>query len=152
MPEVIVKTIIDAPKTLVWENLTNVEKFPRYLSVIRSANGDLGRDRTLKVSLSVGKLSMPLKVWVKDYQEQTRFSWGGPNIKLLSWFLDSEHYFVLEEISINKTRLIQGEKVTGLFALRIFEPLFIRRASPFFAEFNEGVKEHCETVFSDQKR
>ena len=151
MPEIIVETIIDAPKELVWENLTKVENFPLYLPLFASAKGNLGKDKTLKASIRVGKISFPIKVWIKDYQELSRFSWGEPPIKLLSWFMSSEHYFVIEQVAKNKTKLIQGEKVSGLFARPALEPTFKRLASPYFSQFNIGLKQYCESIYVSEK-
>jgi hypothetical protein len=57
---------------------------------------------------------MDFKPLVLNNQFSREFRWKG---KLgIRGIFDGEHYFILEEITPNQTRFIQGENFTGLFS------------------------------------
>jgi hypothetical protein len=107
--------LIDAPSEEVWKVLMNHEAYPEWNPFIKKISGSTKPGNYLETTLQTeGNDPMDFKPLVLKNQFSKEFRWKG---KLgIKGVFDGEHYFLLEEITPNQTRFIQGEKFTGLFS------------------------------------
>ncbi|MCF8262384.1 MAG: SRPBCC domain-containing protein [Melioribacteraceae bacterium] len=107
--------LIDAPSDEVWNVLMNHEAYPAWNPFIIKISGSTKTGDFLKTTLQTeGNDPMDFKPIVLKNQFRQEFRWKG---KLgIKGIFDGEHYFILEEVTPNQTRFIQGENFTGLFS------------------------------------
>ena len=107
--------IIDTPSEEIWAVLMNHEAYPEWNPFIKKISGSTKPGDYLETTLqTAGNDPMNFKPVVLKNQFNEEFRWKG---KLgMKGIFDGEHYFILEEITPNKTRFIQGEKFTGLLS------------------------------------
>lgn len=84
---------------------------------------------------------MVFKPVITDFTENERLEWVG-NLFIPGLF-DGRHYFELEEIEDGNTRLIHGEKFSGLFVGLILSMIESDTVTGF-EKFNQALKERCE--------
>jgi hypothetical protein len=119
MIEIKTETIINAPAAKVWEVLTNIKDFSNWNQFMPSIMGNLQIGSTLTVTIvPPGKKSSTFKPTLIQYDSnQHELRWVG--ILAAAWLFRGEHYFQLQTISNNQTRLIHGEKFSGILATPI---------------------------------
>jgi len=114
--------VIEAPINDVWQILSDFSKFKDWNPFITSVAGNLTVGETLTVKIKPPGLSeqtfRPIILKVVSQQE---IRWAG--VFLCDWLFRGEHYFVLEVVDANTTKLIHGEIFSGvlvrLFASRL---------------------------------
>lgn len=104
---------IHASPEKVWAILTNFKNHPNWNPFIRSIHGDKKIGEKLTVSIQPpGGNSMTFKPIVTSIIENKEFRWKG---KLgVQGIFDGEHYFQLIGQENNQTKLIHGEKFSGI--------------------------------------
>jgi len=107
--------VIEAPSDAVWNVLMNHEAYSEWNPFIKKISGSTQPGEYLETTLQTGGNDpMVFKPIVLKNQLSKEFRWKG---KLgIKGIFDGEHYFILEEITPNRTRFIQGENFTGLFS------------------------------------
>ena len=104
---------IEAPAKRVWALLTDFVQMPSWNPFITSISGDLTQGARLSIQVAPpGKSVMrfkPIILWVRPERE---FRWLGA--LFVKGLFDGEHYFLLEPIGEDRTRLVHGEKFSGL--------------------------------------
>lgn len=105
--------IINANVSQVWNVLTSFAEFPSWNPFIKEIKGDLIVGGTLhNVLVNKGK-EYPFTPVITKVTKEKEFAWMG---KALANTFNGNHYFKLETISENQTRLIHGEKFSGLLS------------------------------------
>src|SRR5262245_35476678 len=103
---------ISAAASVVWEVLADFAKYPAWNPFIKSVEGKLETGERLRVTFTPGDGSeRTFKPLVLKVEPGHELRWRG---KL--WFgglFDGEHFFILRELTENRTRLIHGEDFTG---------------------------------------
>ena len=79
-------------------------------------------------------------VLVNDSEKE--FRWIGK--LFVTGIFDGEHYFLLEEVSPNQTRFIQGENFTGLLS-GILMRMIGKNTEAGFIEMNKSLKVQAES-------
>lgn len=105
--------LIDASPEKVWAILTNFENHPKWNPFIRSITGEKKIGEQLTVSIQPpGGNGMTFKPIVTSFKENKELRWKG---KLgVQGIFDGEHYFQLIGQENNRTKLIHGERFSGI--------------------------------------
>lgn len=141
MREIRTETVIDAGPDEVWRELTDLESYPEWNPFISEASGEIGDGNRLVLRMTPpdGR-AMTFKPRVTKNDPARELRWLG-HLGVRGIF-DGEHYFRLEELPDGRTRLIHGEKFTGITV-----PLFggvLEKTERGFAELNEALRERCD--------
>lgn len=113
MKELRTEIILNATTDKVWETLTNVEAYASWNPFIVSSEGEakLG-GRLTNTMMNKGKANV-FKPIITRFEPQKAFEWLGSG--LLGMF-KGRHYFMLEDLGEGKTKLVHGEKFSGLLS------------------------------------
>lgn len=131
--------IIDAPKTKVWEVLTNFKEMPEWSGSLQSIEGDFRRDGdTIVRYLLNGKLYV-LKHRMVGFEDGTQFGWSDPIIP----FAVDNHRFRVEELPDGRSKFIQQDEIKGFMVLFI-GPMMMGIFSRTYPEFNQALKKRVE--------
>ena len=104
---------IEAPPGKVWSLLTDFAGMATWNPFIKSMSGTLAPGGRLAVHIvPPGKSGMRFKPTILAVKPERELRWLGR--LLLPGIFDGEHYFLLEPVGIERTRLTQGEKFSGL--------------------------------------
>jgi hypothetical protein len=104
---------IAAPAKRVWSILTDFPAMATWNPFIRSVSGALTPGSTLAVHIAPpGKSGMRFKPTVLAVRPERELRWRGR--LLLPGIFDGEHYFLLEQIGPDRTRLTHGENFSGI--------------------------------------
>jgi hypothetical protein len=104
---------IAAPAARVWAVLTDFAGMASWNPFIRSISGNLAQGARLSVAIAPpGKSVMRFKPTVITVRPERELRWLGQ--LFISGLFDGEHYFLLEPIGGERTRLTQGENFSGL--------------------------------------
>ncbi len=142
MKSIETQVIIHAPLNQVWQTLMVFKNYPNWNPFIQSITGNPQEGKSLVVSIHPpGKSSMTFTPVVLKNEFHKEFRWKG---KLgMTGIFDGEHYFKLEKVRENKTRLIHGEKFTGLLTLP-FLALIGENTKNGFEQMNQALKNQVE--------
>jgi hypothetical protein len=104
---------IEASPKKVWSILTDFAGMASWNPFIKAISGTLAPGSTLAVHIAPpGKSGMRFKPTVLAVKAEREFRWRGQ--LLLPGIFDGEHYFLLEPIGSDRTRLTHGEKFSGI--------------------------------------
>ena len=104
---------IEAPAKRVWGLLTDFVQMPSWNPFITSISGALAQGARLSVQLAPpGKSVMRFKPTILSVRPEREIRWLGT--LFVKGVFDGEHYFLLEPIGEDRTRLVHGEKFSGL--------------------------------------
>ncbi len=141
-----IKTDIEIAATpeRVWSILTDFIAYPQWNPFIRSITGVVktGEQLTVFIQATDGK-GMTFRPTVLVALPNQELRWLGHFL----WprIFDGEHYFQIEAISANKTRLIQGEKFSGLL-VALFKSNLEGGTKSGFIAMNKALKVLAEAV------
>ncbi len=132
--------ILNAPKETVWNTLTAFDQYEKWNPFIVSSKGKavLGTKLTNKM-LNNGKANV-FKPVVTKVEPNREFEWLGSG--LLGMF-KGRHYFILEELGNEQTKLIHGEKFSGLLSGIILKMIGDETLQNF-QKMNKALKEVVE--------
>ena len=133
--------IIHASSEIVWEILADFEKYPEWNPVIISIRGRLQKGNKLVAQLQDGPKIRVLRPVIQEVIPLHTFSWI--STLFMKGICDSYHYFTLEEIKSNQTRLIQGKNFSGILR----KPIPRKTAETtrlHFIEMNAALKRRAE--------
>ena len=135
---------IQASRGRVWEILTDLGAYSAWNPLIPEACGEVRVGGVLHVQICPPDMSMSryaLRVTgVRPFQE---FRWLGHFI--LPGLMNGDHRFVLEELSPNRTRLVQSETFTGLL-VPVCGSWLVARMRRGFERMNEALKGRAEGI------
>ncbi len=106
---------INAPAAKVWQVLMDFAAYAEWNPFIRSIKGKakVGHQLTNTLHLE-GQKPQVFKPTILVVEEGKAFQWLGH--LFVKGLFDGHHYFELEAIGPNKTRLVHGENFSGLLA------------------------------------
>ena len=111
--------MIKAPVAKVWERLTDFAQYPKWNPFIMQVESNkIVGGKMFVVIKPIDKKPMSFKPQLLKFSASTELRWIG--IVGARWIFSGEHYFILEPINNNETKLIHGENFSGLLA-----PIFI---------------------------
>ena len=134
---------IEAPESLIWEALSDLDSYGDWNPFLTSANGKIEEGARIELFIKPprarGTYINPRIVLV---EEGKGFSWR--NNMLFPGLFDTEHYFIIDPIDDTRCRFVQGEEVSGLLSIPIL--LLIGGATRRGMErMNEALKALCES-------
>lgn len=136
--------IIQAPVSTVWNILVDLDQYAVWNPFIVKSEGVLQVGNTLKNTMQPeGKAPMVFKPKVLQVEENKAFRWIGR--LLMPGLFDGEHYFKLESIDEDSTRLIHGENFKGILVSLIWKQIGESTKQGFIA-MNEALKARAEKV------
>lgn len=141
MKEIKTEIIIDASSEQVWQVLTDYESYPDWNPFIISIEGEKEVGGRLKnTMLNDGKTSV-FKPVIQKWEENQHFEWlGSLPLRLFT----GRHYFILEPINANQTKLIHGEYFGGLLRGLIMKQIGEATLQSFLA-MNRALKQRVES-------
>ncbi len=97
----------------VYAHMADFDHYNQWSPFIKSIHGNLEKNEVLRVLIQPqGKSAMEFKPTLLNVEQNKEIRWLG---KLgFKGIFDGEHYFILEKINHNKTRLIHGESFKGV--------------------------------------
>ena len=134
---------INAPVEDVWKVLSNFNSYPDWSPTISEFFGSPKVGQRTKVLLTQpGGTSMKMNpVFLKiDVNEELR--WKGR--LFMNGIFDGEHYFILQRVSDNQTRLIQGEIFSGIL-VPLLKKMIHGNTKDGFELFNKAIKKRVES-------
>lgn len=147
MPRQLITSIeIDAPPEIVWEILTDFDRFDRWNPFIRSIDGKAKIGTKLKVKIQPsGGSAMTFRPVVLAVDPERELRWLGRVI--FPGIFDGEHRFQIEQLSDRRVRFIHSEKFSGLLV-----PFFWRsldtQTRRGFEEMNQALKLRSEQQYA----
>jgi hypothetical protein len=104
---------INAPAAKVWAVLTDFPKMPLWNPFIIAITGKPAAGERLSITIRPpGKSGMTLHPTLLAVQPERELRWLGRFI--ISGIFDGEHYFLLDPLGDDRTRLTHGESFSGL--------------------------------------
>lgn len=133
--------IIKSGVSEVWNVLMDFENHCNWNPFIKSIQGEKAVGKKLTVSIKPpGGNGMTFKPLIVTLRPNKEFRWQG---KLgVKGIFDGEHFFVLESLGDNQTKLIHGEKFSGLLVSLMGDGL--NKTKIGFELMNEALKQACE--------
>ncbi len=132
---------ITAPVERIWALLTDFARMSSWNPFIKSISGNLAQGDRLSVYIAPpGKAGMRFKPTVLTVRPERELRWLGH--LLIPGVFDGEHYFLLEPIGEGRTRLVQGEKFSGLLVGLLSGTLSATEAG--FKAMNTALKREAE--------
>lgn len=134
---------IDAPVDEVWKAVINFEQYKEWNSQLSYLGGKVAPQSKLHLRLAAeGASPYEFKPDISHWEEQKRFAWiartGLPHV------FDGEHFFELEVLGTNQTRLTNREEYRGILSL-IFKQLPMMKTAPAgFEKMNKELKAYIE--------
>ncbi|MDH3714894.1 MAG: SRPBCC domain-containing protein [Gammaproteobacteria bacterium] len=133
---------IDAPPKVVWDHLTDFDRYPQWNPFMRNISGDVSAGSQLSVTIQPpGKDAMQFSPRLLVVKENEELRWLGR--VLLPKLFDGEHYFIIETKPDGSTHLIQGEFFTGILALILWSSLE-QDTKKGFEAMNQAIKTRSE--------
>ena len=140
MPELETELMIDATPRVVWERFMDKGRWRSFSDFVDLSPGQpIAAGRSFWFGLRLlGLPPVPLRVEVLRCEPGREVRWVGgiPAVPLFK----GEHYFRFEAVGEGRTRLVQGERFTGLLA-GAFMTLLGETTRQAYARFNVGLAE-----------
>ena len=141
MKQIETEIIIEASRENIWSILTDFESYPSWNPFIKSIDGIKSKGEKLSVLIQPPNgSSMNFKPTILVFKENEEFRWIG-HLGIKGIF-DGEHYFKLMEESNGHTKLIHGEKFSGLLVALMSGML--NKTADGFKLMNEALKTKAE--------
>lgn len=133
--------IIEASKEKVWSVLTDFESYPDWNPFITSIQGEPKEETKLIAKLRLNpETAMTIKPTVMKVTENEEFEWYGTTPLR---FFNGRHSFTIEEIAVDKVKLVHAEVFTGWLKGMILKKVGDQTREGFIA-MNNALKERAE--------
>lgn len=133
--------IINAPRELVWDLLTDFNAYPQWNPFLISVEGVLVQDGRLNCVIQGASGKMNFSPVIKKIRRCSYFSWKGK--LLFPGLFDGYHYFKIEEQGPGTVKFIQGERFSGLLSRFILKKIKDQTTAGF-NRMNLSLKELAE--------
>ncbi|MFQ5998554.1 MAG: SRPBCC family protein, partial [Candidatus Bathyarchaeia archaeon] len=139
MREIVTEIDINASPSRVWQILTEFSAYPNWNPFARRIEGKLEVGSKLEVVLKPPKAKgMTFRPVVLKAKPNEEFRWLG-KLGGLGFLFTGEHFFILKPTRENATRLVHGEKFTGLLTSLLWKSIDTDSRQGFI-QFNEALK------------
>jgi hypothetical protein len=140
--EIVSDIEIDATPSRVWSALTDFAQFPDWNPFVRYIEGEPRRGERLRVTIaSPGGRQMTFTPTVLAADTTRELRWLGRF--LMPGLFDGEHYFMIEALEQGRSRLVHGERFTGLLVPFLRRGLD-RSTRAGFVAMNAALKKRLE--------
>jgi hypothetical protein len=134
---------INAPRSRIWQILTNTEAFVRWNPLIPSMRGSLQPGATIRITLTPPRLKpFAIRPKVIHVDKEHALVWLG-RLGLPGLF-DGEHHFELEEVGDGQTRFMHWEQFSGLLA-PFLKKMINHSVKEGFEQMNAALKRRAES-------
>lgn len=131
---------IAAPTDTVWKYLVDFENYPHWHPFLRHIDGESKKGKMQKFkAINKNGSETNFRAKIIEFQSSTKLSWGGS----VGFIFNAKHYFYLESIDNQTTKLIQGEYWHGVFGKTYGKKIYKETYEKFLA-MNEKLKILCE--------
>lgn len=141
MKELKTEIIINAPWETVWEILTDFEQYALWNPFIVNSSGKAVAGERITNQMKQGEKTFTFKPKLIEVQPYQKLEWIGH--LMVPGLFDGHHYFHLEKIGAGQTKLIHGEKFSGLLRKLIMKNLE-EGTRDGFVRMNRALKERAE--------
>jgi hypothetical protein len=127
----------------VWSTFMDHDEYPNWNPFLKEITGSTSVGDNIKVTMQTeGNDPMLFEPVVLVNTENQEFRWIGK--LFVKGFFDGEHVFTLEAMEPGKTKFVQRENFTGLFA-GLFMRLIGEDTKVGFVAMNEALKSQVES-------
>lgn len=140
--EVLTEIEIDAGPQRVWEVLTDLTSYPEWNPMIRRAGGELRTGARLELRFEPeGRKGRTYRPRLLVVEQDRELRWlGSPGVPKL---LESQHYFIIEPKSDDRSHLEHGMVFYGLLIPLLGNRLEASTRGPF-EDMNRALKDRAE--------
>jgi hypothetical protein len=143
MKEVYSEIQINASASVVWDILTDFEKFGEWNPFIKEISGTLKEGSELRIFIEPpNSKGMEFKPTLKKVETEKKIQWLG-KIWIPKLF-DGEHSWTINQIDDNTVLFIQKERFTGIF-IPFFTKL-LKNTKSGFEMMNQNLKQRAEEM------
>ena len=143
MKEVYSEIQINASASVVWDILTDFEKFGEWNPFIKEISGTLKEGSELRIFIEPpNSKGMEFKPTLKKVETEKKIQWLG-KIWIPKLF-DGEHSWTINQIDDNTVLFIQKERFTGIF-IPFFSKL-LKNTKSGFEMMNQNLKQRAEEM------
>ncbi len=134
---------INAPVEKVWQTIVDLSSHSEWNSQLEYLGGDLRPGGRLHLKLSVADAQpYEFKPTISRWNENEQFAWlqrtGLPRV------FDGEHFFELEKLDENTTRVTNREEYRGVLSLLMKSLPMMKSAPAGFQKMNAELKKYVE--------
>jgi len=130
---------INADPQTIWKILTDVKKYPDWNPYIYEIKGDIQPGKMVRFRMKGSPKERKFSAKILAFDPGKEWAWGGS----IGFLFKARHYFILESIDKDHTKLIQGETWTGWFG-KGFGKTVYKDVCENFPKMNEKLKELSE--------
>ena len=135
--------IINAPVSTVWDTLMDFKNYPTWNPFIHiTGKAQAGQQLENTIFLE-GQKPQVFKPTVLEVIPQKILRWEGH--LFIKGLFDGEHYFQLEAIGQQQTKLIHGENFRGILSTLVLK-MVDSATEDGFNKMNKALKEQCEVA------
>ncbi|MBI3134647.1 MAG: SRPBCC domain-containing protein [Bacteroidetes bacterium] len=110
--EICTEIEIETTAEKIWNLLIDFERYPDWHTYLLEVKGKPVEKTKIKcTALNADSSTTQFSAYIQEVIPNRKLAWGGS----AGFIFRASHYFILEGISTNKTRLIQGEYWKGMF-------------------------------------
>ena len=143
MKEVYSEIQINASASVVWDILTDFEKFGEWNPFIKEISGTLKEGSELRVFMEPpNSKGMEFKPTLKKVETEKKIQWLGK--VWIPKLFDGEHSWTINQIDDNTVLFIQKERFTGIF-IPFFTKL-LKNTKSGFEMMNQNLKQRAEEM------
>lgn len=143
MQNIQTEILINATPQQVWKTLLDFENYPNWNPFIHiKGQAKVGQQLTNTLFLDNQKPQV-FKPIVLAIEKQQQLRWQGQ--LFIKGLFDGEHYFKLEAVSQNQTKLIHGENFSGILTSLILKMVKTATINGF-EKMNTALKRQVENV------
>lgn len=138
--EVVTEIIIRSTPREIWNILTDFEKYPQWHPYIKTIEGELKKRRKIKVTYKKNDSAFAkFSAYIIDYKPDSILSWGGS----LGFIFRAKHYFIIQPVTGDRVKFIQGEYWKGLFGGMYGKKIYLD-VTPKFEAMDRKLKSMLE--------
>ena len=142
MKSIKTEIIINASISKVWKILMNFKDYPNWNPFIKKISGTGKTGEILDVIIQAeGQKPFKVKPTVLKNEHEKEFRWLGH--LFFKGLFDGEHYFKLDTIDIQTTKLTHGENFQGVLVSMILK-MIGKSTENGFKSMNQALKEKAE--------
>ena len=143
MKEVYSEIQINASASVVWDILTDFEKFGEWNPFIKEISGTLKEGSELRIFIEPpNSKGMEFKPTLKKVETEKKIQWLGK--VWIPKLFDGEHSWTINQIDDNTVLFIQKERFTGIF-IPFFSKL-LKNTKSGFEMMNQNLKQRAEEM------
>ncbi len=140
MKEIKTEIIINASTEEVWKVLTDNTAYPSWNPFLVKMEGTLAKGNKIKNTMLSGGKEQTFKPTILAFEENRKLEWLG---KLPLGIFNGQHYFILEKVKENQTKLMHGEYFSGWLRGLIMSQIG-EETRANFVKMNEALKARVE--------